>query len=151
MPVTADELVAHPEAYRDQWVAITGVLISEPSQSRGQTSYGPASGGFDGMAYPLSESVIVFDTSGAPAVAHMGDTVTGYGKVLELDMSEMTQMPFVGRLMEDEMKNDPELQGKLKIHFVVAKQVELVSSAAPAPQAEERRPRAVRRDDPPPA
>jgi hypothetical protein len=150
-PVDADELTAHPEAYIDQWVALTGALIAEPSQSQGQANFGPAGSGFNGMAYPMEERVIVFDSSGAPAVAHANDTVTAYGKVLELNMNDITKMPFVGKLMEQEMQKDPSLQGNLKMYFIIAKQVDLVSTATPAPATEGSQPYEPSQETTPPA
>lgn len=131
-PVTVAELATNPGTYAGQWLAVTGTLIAEPTQSSSQTSFGPASSGMNGMMYQLSPGVIMIDISGAPAVAHAGDTVTGYGQALELNMGELTKLPVVGQAMQQEMQKDPALQQSLQMQFIIAKVVELVSTAAPA-------------------
>jgi hypothetical protein len=125
IPVTTDALNDTPIAFEKQWVAVEGKISTDvPSSS----SF--SAGDFDSQnttQYMLEGNVIVMDVSRAPKVGSTGDTIRAYGKIVVWDMSEMSKMPFFGKVIEEEMKKEPELAKNTKMIFVIAKEVELVT------------------------
>lgn len=131
--ISSGELAANPDNYSEQWVAVEGTLASEPSMTQGQFNWGGSSSSVDGMLYEFGNSVLAIDVSGSPQAAHAGDTVVIYGKPVVWDFSDITSTPFLGNVIQEEMKKDPQLQGNMRVIFIISNKVELIQSAALAP------------------
>lgn len=133
-PVDAASLSADPASFKDQWLAVEGMLGDE-SDAMAQSM--KSQSGQDGTAYFISPDILVIDVSNAPPVGDAGDTVRAYGKAVKLDFKEM--LKFMGEEAVKELENDPQMQGHTSFVFVFAKQVDLVATGDPpaAPPAGE--------------
>jgi hypothetical protein len=74
---------------------------------------------------------VILDISGNLAVAHTGDIIRAYGKGMVWDFSNVSELPFVGKAIEEGIQNDPQLKGQTSVFFFIAKDVEL-TQAVPA-------------------
>jgi hypothetical protein len=118
--VTADQLVAATDSYKDKWVNFTGTVSDEPDSTRAGNP-----GSQSGTGYYVEPNIFVLDVSNTPAIAPSGSTIQAVGKVAILDLSK------IGPLKE-ELENDPDsgFKGQTKMIFVITKQVTLVQGAA---------------------
>jgi len=133
-PVTVEQLVANAALYEGKWVAVEGTVTSNTSGSSSNFSAGDFSTE-DSTNYTLTNNVVVMDVTKSPPVASPGQKIRAYGKFYIWDLASISQMPFVGPALEQEMKKDPQFAQTSKIIMVIAKQVELASGSFPgAPQ-----------------
>jgi hypothetical protein len=124
-PISAADLSAAPGAYEDTWVAVTGELSSS-EMSGSARGFANNPGLEDATSYWIMPNVMVLDVSGTARVGNPGDTVTAYGQPVAMDMSKL---PVVGKMLAEEMKNDPELGGTAMIVFLIANSVEVTAAA----------------------
>jgi hypothetical protein len=124
-PATADEIQQRPADFEGRWLVLECKVTSEPTKSEGNFAMGGVSQNIEAMMYPVDAPMVILDISGSPAVAHTGDTIHAFGKIMAWDCSEIGELPFVGKAVEEGMKNDPTLKGQTSVYFFIAKQVEL--------------------------
>ncbi len=123
--VTPEQLTSDVGSYQGQWLRVEGELAL--GDAFGSSSF--STGDFsteDSTNYILPGNVLVMDVTGAPSVAAAGDTIVAYGQCYGWDLQEMENIPFVGKIIVDEMKNDPNMGGNTKMVFFLAKEVERV-------------------------
>jgi hypothetical protein len=125
--VDSTELGSIADTLAGQWIAVEGVVLGLDAMSGSSFS----SGGFnssDSTSYLLEGGVMVLDMSKAPNVASVGDTMIAYGKCVVFDM---TKLPFIGGIMEQAAKEDPELAAMGgKMIFFFTQDVEKTGDAA---------------------
>jgi hypothetical protein len=126
--VTPEQLASDATLYKGQWLRLEGELASADTFSSSSFSTGDFSTE-DATSYVMSSNILVMDVTGAPAVAGAGDTIVAYGQYYGWDLLELEKIPFVGKIIVDEMKNDPNLGGNTQMIFFLAKEVERVGVA----------------------
>lgn len=128
----AEALAANPTVYKGKWLMIEGAIASQSGP------IGEMQGAFNAENYTpyiLADNVLVLDISQQAPVGGVGDRIRAYGQCMVWDLMELEKMPFVGKQMAEEMANEPALQGKTMMIFVVAKEVTRVSVADGSPAA----------------
>lgn len=138
IPVTPEQLTSDVDSYQGQWLRLEGELALADALSSSSFSTGDFSTE-DSTNYPMPGNVLVMDVTGAPAVGGAGDTIVAYGQCYGWDLQELEKIPFVGKIIVDEMKNDPNLGGNTQMIFFLAKEVERVGVAGDeaAPETED--------------
>lgn len=120
-PVSSLMLAANPSEYTSGWIELEGSIIPDPD---GGSQY---PGGGEGTTYFVADNVLVIDSSNSPRVGSTGDTIRCWGKAVVFDL---TSIPLIGGLIEQAMKQDPNVPDLSNLVLFMAKSVELVGSAA---------------------
>ena len=130
METDAEALAANPTVYKGKWLAIEGVITS---QSGPMADMQGAFNAEDATPYILENSVMVLDITKQAPVGGVGDRVRAYGQCMVWDLMELEKLPFVGKQIAEEMANEPALQGRTMMIFVMAKEVTRIGVADGAP------------------
>ena len=127
--VTAAELAADPSLYKAQWLELEGEIATSSAFSGSSFSLGDFSSE-DSTNYELVGNIVLMDVTGAPAVGTAGDEIVAYGQCFTWDLMEMEKMPFFGKALVEEIKNDPNMQGQTAYVMFMAKDVSLAGPTA---------------------